>query len=133
MIFWFGIWASGFRFLGSLENFFVKEIFWFNQVYPLLGPKNDFMLIWPMWYQLRYVLMVQIVYALKLKPHLHNDDDPWKKLALYVLEIALQLQHWSKFALKRQISVKILWKVQMSWALELKTHFNIYDDLWKKI
>ena len=79
MIFGFGVWASGLRFLRSLENFFVKEFFWFDQVYPLLGPKNDFMPIWPMWYQLRHVLMVQIVYALKLKPHLHNDDDLWKK------------------------------------------------------
>ena len=51
-----------------------------------------------------------------------------KKMALYVLEIALQLQHWSKFARKNYISVKVLRKVQMSCALELKPHFNIDVD-----
>ena len=54
-----------------------------------------------------------------------------KKLPIYVLEFALQLQHWSKFAQK--ISIKVLRKVQMSCALELKPHSNIDDDLWKKI
>ena len=54
-----------------------------------------------------------------------------KKSALYVLEIALQLQHWSKFAQKN--SIKVLRKVQMSCALELKPHSNIDDDLGKKI
>ena len=80
-----------------------------------------------MWYQLRHVPNVKL--ALKLKPHLHNDDDPWKKLALYVLEIALQLQHWSKLARKNPILVKVLRKVQESHSLELKPHFNIDDDL----
>ena len=51
-----------------------------------------------------------------------------KKLTLFVLEIALQLQHWSKFAQKNYISVKVLRKVQMSCALELKPHSNIDDD-----
>ena len=55
-----------------------------------------------------------------------------KKLVLYVLEIALQIQHWSKFAQKNHISVKVLRKVQESHALELKHHLNIDDDLWKK-
>ena len=45
-----------------------------------------------------------------------------KKLPLYVLEIALQLQHWSKFAQKTYVSEKVLIKVQMSCALELKPH-----------
>ena len=53
-----------------------------------------------------------------------------KKIPLYVLDFALQLQHWSKFAPK--ISIKVLRKVQMSCALELKPHSNIDDDLWKK-
>ena len=48
-----------------------------------------------------------------------------KNLALYVLESALQHQHWSKFA--QHISVKVLRKVQMSCALELKPHSNIDD------
>ena len=52
-----------------------------------------------------------------------------KKLALYVLEIAIQLQHWSKLARKNHISVKVLRKVQESHALEPKPHFNIDDDL----
>ena len=52
-----------------------------------------------------------------------------KKLALSVLEIALQLQHWSKLARKNHISVKVLRKVQESRALEPKPHFNIDDDL----
>ena len=52
-----------------------------------------------------------------------------KKLALYVLEIALQLQHWSELAQKNHTSVKVLRKVQESRALELKPHFNIDDDL----
>ena len=51
-----------------------------------------------------------------------------KKLALYVLEIALQLQHWSNLAWINQISVKVLRKVKESCALELKPHFNTDDD-----
>ena len=41
---------------------------------------TEFWQIWPMWYQFRHVLMVQITCALELKPHLHNDYDPWKKI-----------------------------------------------------
>ena len=54
-----------------------------------------------------------------------------KKIPLYFMEFALQLQHWSKFAQK--ISIKILRKVQMSCALEFKAHSNIDDDPCKKI
>ena len=53
-----------------------------------------------------------------------------KKFPLYVLEFALQLQHWTKF--DQKISIKVLRKVQMSCALELKPHSNIDDDLGKK-
>ena len=55
-----------------------------------------------------------------------------KKLPLFVLEIALQLQHWSKFTQKTYFSEKVLRKVQMSCALELKPHLQNDNDLWKK-
>ena len=38
-------------------------------------PKSEFLQICPMWYQFGHVPKVQIACALKLKPHLHNDDD----------------------------------------------------------
>ena len=56
-----------------------------------------------------------------------------KKLPLYVLEIALQLQHWSKFAQKTYVSEKVLIKVKMSCALELKPHLHSDNDPWKKL
>ena len=51
-----------------------------------------------------------------------------KKLPLYVLEIALQLQHRSKFAQKTYFSEMVLRKVQMSCAFELKPHLHNDND-----
>ena len=47
-----------------------------------------------------------------------------KKLALNLLEIALQLQHRSNFVQENHILVKVLRNIQM----ELKPHSNIDDD-----
>ena len=67
-------------FLGSKENFFVKEVFWFNEIWTPPRPKNDFIQIWTIGYRFRHVLMIQELTALELKPHLWNNDDLWKKI-----------------------------------------------------
>ena len=66
-------------FLGPIENFFAKEVFWSDAKKTLLSPKNDFYKIWTIGYGFRHVLMVQWGQASELKPHLWNDDDLWKK------------------------------------------------------
>ena len=51
----------------------------FTPFYPLPRPKNDFLMIWAMWYQFRHVRKGQMTCALELKPYFHNNEDPWKK------------------------------------------------------
>ena len=59
----------------------------FTPFYPLPRPKNDFLMIWAMWYQFRYVRKGQMTCALELKPYFHNNDDPWKKIGTLSTEI----------------------------------------------
>ena len=55
------------------------EIFHFDKIYPPPSQKNDFSLIWAMWYQFRHVWKGQMTCASELKPYFHNNEDPWKK------------------------------------------------------
>ena len=50
-----------------------------TQFYPLPKPKNEIFWTWEMWYQFRHVWKVQMTCASELKPHFHNNEDPWKK------------------------------------------------------
>ena len=86
-----------------------------------------------MWYQLRHVPMVQIPGALELKPHLHSDDDPWKKNYHFMYwKWPYSFNIGQNLPEKYHISVEVLRKVQISHALELMPLFNIDDDQWKK-
>ena len=51
----------------------------FTPFYPLPRPKNEFLMIWAMWYQFRHVWKGQMTCASELKPYFHNNEDPWKK------------------------------------------------------
>ena len=59
---------------------------------------TDIWQIWPMWYQFRHVLMVQMPCALELKPHLHNDNDLWKKnyhFTYWKLPYSFNIARWA--------------------------------------
>ena len=68
------------RCLGTIENTFVKEVFWFDEIWPPPSSKNDFIKIWTIGYGFRHVLRVPKVKAFEIKPHLWNNDDLWKKM-----------------------------------------------------
>ena len=68
------------RCLGTIENSFVKEVFWFDEIWPPPSSKNDFIKIWTRGYRFRHVLRVLKDEAFELKPHLWNNDDMWKKI-----------------------------------------------------
>ena len=45
--------------------------------------------------------MGQMTWALELKPYLHNNDDPWKKIDTLSTEIAPAATKKVKFGLKK--------------------------------
>ena len=67
--------------------------------------------------------------ALELKPYFDNNDDPWKKIGTLSTEIGPAETKIVKFWQKKQISVQVLKKLQMSYALELKP-YTINNEDW---
>ena len=66
--------------------------------------------------------------ALELKPYFDNNDDLWKKIGTLSTEIGPAEIKIVKFWQKKQISVQVLKKLQMSCALELKPHTINNED-----
>ena len=124
-------------FLGSKENFFVKEVFWFDEKYPLLGPKNDFIQIWTIGYRFRHVLMIQELTALELKPHLWNNDDLWKKIwhfkhwkSLHSYHVApiLAFKSSSQYGYLEGFKWPVLWNLSLIFII-MRIHEKILDTL----
>ena len=124
-------------FLGSKENFFVKEVFWFDEKYPLLGPKNDFYEIWIIGYGFGYVLMIQKFTALELKPHLWNNDDLWKKIwhfkhwkSLHSYHVApiLAFKSSSQYGYLEGFKWPVLWNLSLIFII-MRIHEKILDTL----
>ena len=52
--------------------------------------------------------MGHMAHALELKPYLHNNDDPWKKIGTLSTEMAPAEIKMVKFGPKKHITVHVL-------------------------
>ena len=71
----------------------------FTPFYPLPRPKNNFLMIWAVRYLFRHVWKGQMTCASELKPHIHNNEDPWEKNHHFKYKNSLDSNHMAKITI----------------------------------
>ena len=103
-----------------------------------LFEKIIFFTFWTMWYQLRHVPIFQMACNLELKPHFHNNDEPWKKNWTFMYWKYPYRNHFIQKLTKNTQNQKIAYKIKVIWLGKVRYHSKIkllslfwfYEHFW---